>query len=89
MSNDLLKTIAAGTTATGTFASSGTDVNGIHTAQEAGNEARVACLFRERYSCERRDAWREWFESSSRRTASVYTRCQRPALQRGVFREWS
>jgi hypothetical protein len=37
MSNDLLKTIAAGTTATGTFASSGTDVNGIHTAQEAGN----------------------------------------------------
>jgi len=37
MSNDLLKTIAAGTTATGTFASSGSSVEGIHTAQEAGN----------------------------------------------------
>ena len=37
MSNDLLKDIAAGTTATGTFTSSGSDVNGIHTAQESGN----------------------------------------------------
>ena len=38
MSNELLaKTIAAGTTATGTFTSSGSSVEGIHTAQEAGN----------------------------------------------------
>ena len=36
MSNDLLKDIAAGTTATGTFAST-TGGEGIHTASENGN----------------------------------------------------
>ena len=38
MSNETLeKAVAAGTTATGTFASSGSVVTGVHTGQEAGN----------------------------------------------------
>ena len=38
MSNETLeKAIATGTTARGTFTSSGSVVTGVHTAQEAGN----------------------------------------------------